>query len=125
MAFRDEDALVSDLTSVAGEGLRSVAVYDEDGYDFLYLRDGLGDRASDLASDIHQNLVLEGIGKEYLEELFEAGELHCTLHEFEHMQAYHFVTGQFEGVFVGVDSGVHVESGAVRAVVHDHLDEST
>jgi len=123
MTFRDENALVADLESVAGEGLRSVAVYDEDGYDFLYLRDGLDGRASDLASDIHQNLVLEGIGKEYLEELFEAGELYCTLHEFERMQSYHFVTKQFEGLFVGIDTDAGVESASVRSVVHDHLDE--
>jgi len=124
MIFSDEERLVADLTSIVGEELRSVATYDEEGYDFLYLRDGLNGRASEVANDVHQNLILEGIGKEYLEELFGAGELYCTLHEFERMQAYHFVTGEFQGVFVGIDTGAHVESEAVRTVVHDHLDES-
>jgi hypothetical protein len=118
----DDEELVADLEAVTGDALRSVATYDEDGYDILYLREGLADRAADVAEEIHQNLVLEGIGKEYLEDLFAAGDLHCTLHQFEELRAYHFVTDQFEGVFVGVDTGAAVETAAVRDVVHDHAD---
>jgi len=122
MMVSDGDAFADELRSLVGDALRSVAIYDEDGYDFRYLRDELDGRAEDLAADIHQNLVLEGIGKEHLEDLFEAGDLHCTLHEFEEMQAYHFVTGQFEGVFVGLDSDTDVRPAEIRAVVSEHTE---
>lgn len=123
MIISGEDAFVADLQSVVGDDLRSIATCDEDGYEFLYLRDGLRERAEDIAEDIHQNLVLEGIGKVYLEDLFEAGDLHCTLHEFEELQAYHLVTGQFEGVFVGIDTDSDTESAAIRSVVRERAGE--
>jgi hypothetical protein len=118
----DGDAFVNDLRSLVDEALRSVATYDEDGYDFRYYRDELDERAENLAADVHQNLILEGIGKDHLEDLFQAGDLHCTLHEFEEMQAYHFVTGQFEGVFVGLDSDTDVRPAEMRAVVSNHIE---
>ena len=118
----DRDAFVNDLRSLVDEALRSVATYDEDGYDFRYYRDELDERAENLAADVHQNLILEGIGKDHLENLFQAGDLHCTLHEFEEMQAYHFVTGQFEGVLVGLDSDTDVRPAEMRAVVSNHIE---
>jgi len=123
MANFDRRKLVAGLRSIAGEELRSVAVYDEDGYEFLYLRDELDDRATAISDEIYQNLVLEGIGKEYLEELFDAGTLCCTLHEFETLRSYHFVTKQFEGLFISVDTESQVRSAAVREIVDDTLEE--
>lgn len=123
MAIPNRDEFVDELQSATGDRLRSVATYDEDGYDFLYLREELRDRAENVADDVHQNLVLEGIGKEYLEDRFGAGDLNFTLHEFEELQAYHFVTGEHEGLFVGIDPDGVVENAAVRAVVNDYVNE--
>lgn len=122
MADVDGDPLASELESIAGDALRSVATYDEDGYDVWYVRDGLADRADEIAADLYQNLVQEDVGRGYLEELFGAGDLRCTLHEFEQLRAYHFVAGQIEGIFVSVDTGASVENAVIRAVVSDHVD---
>ena len=118
----NESGLVSDLQSIAGNSLRSVATYDKDGYDFHYLRSDVGGRVDELADDIHQNLVLEGIEKEYLEGLFAAGDLHCTLHRFEDLRAYHFVTGQFQGLFVGVDTGTDADTATIEATCREHVE---
>ncbi|NLV09909.1 hypothetical protein GOC74_08205 [Halomicrobium mukohataei] len=122
MGMDDEAALVSDLESIVGDALRVVARYDEDGYELLYVREDLTEHTQGISDAIHENLVLEGIAKEYLEDLFEAGELHCTIHEFEELRAHHFVTGQFEGFFVGADTGGTIESRAIKEAVHDYAD---
>ncbi|WP_223270940.1 MULTISPECIES: DUF7522 family protein [Halomicrobium] len=118
----DGAALVSDLESIVGDALRVVAWYDEDRYELLYVREDLTEHTQAVSDAVYENLVLEGIAKEYLEDLFESGELYCTIHEFEELRAHHFVTGQFEGFFVGVDSGGKVESRAVKEAVHDHVE---
>ncbi|ACV47731.1 hypothetical protein GBQ70_11210 [Halomicrobium sp. ZPS1] len=122
MGMDDGAALVSDLESIVGDALRVVAWYDEDRYELLYVREDLTEHTQAVSDAVYENLVLEGIAKEYLEDLFESGELYCTIHEFEELRAHHFVTGQFEGFFVGVDSGGKVESRAVKEAVHDHVE---
>ncbi|MFB6120078.1 MAG: hypothetical protein ABEJ68_03060 [Halobacteriaceae archaeon] len=104
----DEAALVDDLHAMTDGGLRAVATYDRDGYDLVYARDGLEAHIADRAPAIHRNLILEGIGTAHLEDLFRAGDLHCSMHRFEEVTAFHFVAGEYTGLFVSVDSGADV-----------------
>jgi len=102
------DELVAELQQQAGDALRVVAEYDREGYEIRYVREGVGARLDDRAEAIHRNLVLEGISREHLEDLFDAGELHCSMHRFDEVTAFHFAEREYEGLFVSVDSDVDI-----------------
>jgi hypothetical protein len=104
MHVSEPETLVAELRALDGDGLRTVATYDREGYDFLYLRDDVTARRDDKADDIHDELVLQGLGTEYLEDLFEGGPLECSLHRFEDLTAIHFIDDAYTGLFVSVDS---------------------
>ena len=101
--IEDSAALVSDLRAMADGGLRVVATYDRDGYDLVYAREDVRERTADRAPGIHQDLILEGIGTAHLEDLFDAGAIQCSMHRFEEVTAFHFVSGEYTGLFVSVD----------------------
>ncbi|WP_336034555.1 hypothetical protein [Halobacterium yunchengense] len=102
------DELVDALHEHAGDALRVVAEYDRDGYDLRYVRDDVGARLGTRADAIHRDLVLEGISREHLEGLFDAGRLHCTMHRFDQLTAFHFADAEHTGLFVSVDSDADV-----------------
>lgn len=87
--------------AAAGDALRSVAEYREADYELYFVRDDLDLAVIDV-DEIHQNLVLDGMGREYLEELFDAGDLQCTMHQFDEAQMFHFVFPHNGGLFVSV-----------------------
>ncbi len=98
--------LVAELQQQAGDALRVVAEYDREGYDVHYVREDVGARLDERADPIHRNLVLEGISREHLEDLFGAGDLHCSMHRFDDMTAFHFAEEEYTGLFVSVESDV-------------------
>lgn len=97
------DSVTSDLREEAGDALRVVATYDRDGYHLVYCRDDVTDRVADRAAAIHDDLVLQGIGRDHLESLFEAGELHCSVHRLDELTAFHFLASEYTGLFVSID----------------------
>lgn len=99
---------VTALRSVAGDALRAVAAYDRDGLDLLYGRDDVMEKETAI-DRIHEELVLQELGREYLEELFGVGRWHCTMHRFDRATCVHYAEGEFSGVFVSVDSGADVD----------------
>jgi hypothetical protein len=103
-----EDTLVDELRALAGDELRMVAEYDRDGYEIRFVRDDVSARLAEQADDIHRDLVLEGISREHLEDLFDAGDLHCTMHRFDELTAFHFAEAEYRGLFVSVDSDADV-----------------
>jgi len=100
------DTLVAELRDQAGDALRVVAEYDRDGYELRYVREDVDVRLTDRADAIHRDLVLEGIGREHLEDLFGAGDLRCSMHRFDEVTAFHFAEAKYTGLFVSVDSDV-------------------
>lgn len=97
------DAL-EELRELSGEALRVVARYDRDGYEVTYVRDDLDvDLDADRVDDIHESLLLDGMGVGYLEDIFSAGDLECTVHTFEERAVLHFA-GEYAGLFVTVDA---------------------
>lgn len=85
-----------------------MATYDRDGYDLVYARENVQERTAERAPSIHQDLILEGIGVQHLEDLFDAGRLQCSMHRFAEVTAFHFVAGSYTGLFVSVDSDADV-----------------
>jgi len=62
-------------------------------------------RLRERADGIHRNLVLEGISRDHLEDLFAAGDLRCSMLRFEEVTAFHFADAEYRGLFVSIDSG--------------------
>lgn len=103
------DALVDALHDELGGSLRVVAEYTRDGYDVHHAREDVRERVATLADGVHTDLVLQGVGRDRLEELF-GDDLTCSMHRFEETTAFHFVGdgSDYEGLFVSVDSDADV-----------------
>lgn len=104
-------SLVRKLHDEAGDALRSVTRYDEEEYEFLYLRENVEAIYSAEEFDaIFDDLRLEGWGRESLEDLFRAGELECSIYGFEGAMMFHFVTDDFDGALVTYDRDADVDA---------------
>lgn len=102
----DVATLVDDLRELVGDALRVVATYEQDEYEIHYVREDVEDLVS--AKDIeriHREMVLEGFSREYLEDLFGAGDLECTVFGFRETVAMHFAGPDHRGLYVAVDPG--------------------
>ena len=115
------DSVTADLRAEAGDALRTVASYDTDGYDLVYCRDDVTERMDDFAPDVHDDLVLQGIGREHLESLFDAGELHCSVHRFDDLTAFHFLASEYTGLFVSIDSDADVRLASFADACEEHI----
>jgi len=116
------DSATTDLREAAGDALRVVATYDTDGYDLAYCRDDVTGRMDDVASDIHDDLVLQGVGREHLESLFDAGRLHCSVHRFDDLTAFHFLDTEYTGLFVSIDSDADVRLASFADTCRESLE---
>lgn len=121
MVAGNKDALIEALRDVAGDAFRLAATYDEDGYDVIYARADAVERAEGYADRVHDELILQGLGRGYLEDLFGAGNLECSIHRFEELTAFHFATGEFSGLFVSVDSAADLRLATFAETCKEHL----
>jgi hypothetical protein len=103
---------VEELRAVAGDALRSVARYDRDEVELLYERDDVA-RKPRVIDRIRDELVMQELGREYLEDLFGVGRWNCTMHRFDDAVCVHFADGDFTGTFVSVDADADVDLLAV------------
>ncbi|WP_435179987.1 hypothetical protein [Halorussus sp. AFM4] len=118
----DPSDLVSDLRDDVGEGLRVVGEYSAEGYDLHYVREDVRPKVEEMNTDrVHRELVLQGVGREYLEDLFDAGSLQCSVHRFDELAAYHFVRDENTGGYVSVDTGATVRPGSLVETVGRYL----
>jgi hypothetical protein len=113
--------LVERLDQVAGPALRAVARYDDDGIEVVYERVDISQKERVIDS-IHQALVLQELGREYLEHLFQVGRWHCTVHRFERAVCIHHARGEFSGTFVSVDTGADADLDRLADICHEHAD---
>ncbi|MBX0323411.1 hypothetical protein EGH21_10255 [Halomicroarcula sp. F13] len=95
-------SLVPSLRDEVGDNLRAVAAYREDTCKILYERPDVQSKPR-VIDRIHQELVMEGLGTEHLEDVFDVGRLNCTVHSFEEAMCFHFVRPNISGVFVSID----------------------
>jgi hypothetical protein len=115
------DSVTTDLRDEAGDALRVVATYDPDGYDLVYCREDVTERTADVGPDIHDDLVLQGVGRDHLESLFDAGELHCSVHRFDEVTAFHFLANEYTGLFVSIDADADVRLASFADVCREHI----
>jgi len=116
----------ADLRDHVGESLRSVARYDADGYEVLYLREDVdADYVSEELGEIYDDLVLSGLGTTRVESLFNAGDLECTVYGFEDASVFHVVSGRESGLVVSVDSDTAVNMAAFSELLHEVAAERT
>jgi len=67
-------SLVEELKSELGDDLRAVATYEEADWHLVYERDDIESKPR-IFERIHEELILEGMGTEYLESVFQVGKL--------------------------------------------------
>lgn len=122
MGVEHQPGLVESLRDEVGNSLRVVAEYDRNGYDVMYARGQVEERVRRHADEVHNELVLQGIGREHLEDLFKAGDLHCSMHRFDEITAFHFVQESYTGLFVSIDSDAPVDLNEFSSIVRSHLE---
>ena len=126
MVLTDRQTLVDSLRAEAGEALRVIATYDREGYESVYVRDDVVERMSARADAVHDELILQGIGRGHLEDLFDAGELECSMHRFEELTAFHFAAEESTGLFVSLDPDADVPLATFAETCKRHVpDEDT
>ncbi|WP_235853511.1 hypothetical protein [Halosimplex salinum] len=121
MVVDDEAALVEALRDLAGDSIRVVATYDRDGYDPAYVRPDAEPRVEVHAERVHDELVLQGLGRGHLEDLFGAGDLQCSVHRFDDLTAFHFAAAEFTGLFVSVDSDADLPLATFSETCKSHV----
>lgn len=94
--------LVEQIREEIGDDLRAVATYEEREYELVYERGDVAEKPRAI-DRIHEELILEGMGTEYLEDVFDVGRLNATMHSFEEALCFHFVRGEMRGLFVSID----------------------
>ncbi|RMB24003.1 hypothetical protein [Haloplanus aerogenes] len=109
---------VETLKMATNGSLRAVAAYDRDGIEVVFERDDVVQKETAI-DRIHEELVLQEIGREYLENLFRVGRWHCTMHRFEQAICLHAANGEYSGVFVSVDTGADVNLERVADICHE------
>jgi hypothetical protein len=122
MAVEDRKRPGSDHAET-GDALRVVATYDREGYDAFHVRDDAAVRVSDRADAVHEELVLQGIGRDYLEDRFGAGDLQCSMHRFDEITAFHFAAAEYTGLFVSVDSETDVPLATFSETCKRYMDD--
>lgn len=108
------DDLVADLHAEVGDALRSVATYDEGGYEFHHLRADVEAAYSEAdIQAVYEDLVIQGISREYMEDLFHAGGLRCSIYGFDDAAMFHFIGEGYTGLFVSMDADVELNLDAI------------
>jgi hypothetical protein len=100
-----------------------VAYYDEAKYDSIYRREDIEiGYTTEESQAIIDDLTVQGLSREYLESLFNAGVLVCTILRFEEALMFHFPESDHTGLFVTIDTGTNIDIDRVVAICETHLD---
>jgi hypothetical protein len=104
MADEERSEIVRFLKQRAGDNLRGVAHYHEDGYELLYVRDDVArryddDRFAELFSTIREEMS----ERAQQESVYELGRLHCTVRLFDEGIVLNFSQGDRLGTSVSLD----------------------
>lgn len=115
--------LVASLRDEVDDALRTVAYYDEAKYDSLYRRSDIEiGYTPDETQAIIDDLTVQGLSRQYLEGLFNAGALECSMFHFEDALMFHFPESDRTGLFVTIDTGTNVNLDRFISICHSHLD---
>lgn len=115
--------LIASLQALVNGALRSVAYYDEAKYDSLYRREDIETGYTpDESQEIIDDLTVQGLSRQYLESLFNAGSLECTMLRFEDALMFHFPESDHTGLFVTIDTGTTIDIDQFVSLCEAHLD---
>lgn len=115
--------LVNSLQSLVNGALRSVAYYDEAKYDSLYRRKDIKTGYTPNESQaIIDDLTVQGLSRQYLEGLFNAGALECSMFQFEEALLFHFPESDHTGLFVTIGAGTDIDIDQFVSLCKSHLD---
>lgn len=102
--------LVRELSETVGDALRCVATYEASEYEIIYIRPDVETRYStDEIERIYDDLVLQNVGADFVQGLFHAGPLRCSILGFERATVFHVVGEPYGGLLVSVDADTAVE----------------
>jgi hypothetical protein len=105
-----EPAIVPTLRDHVGDKLRVVAEYGPEEYRFLYHRDDIAEGyTEDEMAQIFRDLVLEGMARDHLEDVFHLGDFECGVMKFSGGTVFHFATGEYSGLAVSIDADAEFE----------------
>lgn len=100
------------LSESTGDLLRSVAYYDDEGYEVVYLRDDVADEYDeDEIDEAFEDVRLEALTKPRQEDLYTHGRLECVVRCFSEAVEMHFDLTETTGVAAALDREV-MESGS-------------
>lgn len=113
--------LVPALKDEVGAALRSVGRYNGKEHEVEYLREDVETiYDSDEIDDIFDDLALQGMSSDHLENLFNAGDLHCAMFRFDDALMFHFPHADFSGLFVTLDTGAGVDVESFVETCKEH-----
>lgn len=118
-----EAALVEDLEGWFGDRLRVVGVYDAEGYEVPFWDERARASVTDEQVEaLYEDLLLRELDWEFLEDLFEAGSLTCSIHRFEGVTAFHAPGPGKRGLYVSAVTGADPPLDAVADRLRTHVD---
>lgn len=105
MTDRNGD-LVEFLLEETGETLHAVIEYDDDAWEFLYVREAVREQIDDWkprADEIVGNFRREARRNADRKQLFDVGSFYCSLHLFDALLLVHFSQPDERGIIFGYD----------------------
>lgn len=103
-------SLVQFLQEEINDHLRSVIHYDDDGFEVIYVRhDVAAEYTDDDINEVIQDLGMEAFGKPVQENLYDHGELQCTMRWFDDGIELNFLASDTEGVAIGLSGKTFLE----------------
>lgn len=114
--------LVRSIYEEVGNALRSVGRHTESGYDLVYIRDDVeAIYSTDEIDEVFDDLKLQALNRDYVEGLFNAGTLECTIFGFESAIMFHFVDEDQTGLWVTVDRSAPITLDSIIASCQTEL----
>ncbi|WP_435101232.1 hypothetical protein [Halarchaeum sp. P4] len=118
-----DDRVVSRIRDDGRGAVRTIAEYDRDDYEVLYVREDVEPRIDAIADQVHEELIIQELGRAHLEQMFGAGDLHCSMHRFDEVTAFHYIQDGFSGLFVSVDSDADLPLASFADTCRQQLEQ--
>lgn len=98
------DALLEAAQDHFGPSLQTVSTFDSEGYEKRYFRGDIDELyTEEELSEIFRELVWEGLSKLYIQDLFYAGDMVCSMWVLEGSVMLLFADEDHTGAFVTAD----------------------
>ncbi|WP_436343109.1 DUF7522 family protein [Natronorubrum sp. FCH18a] len=118
------EELVTFIQQEAGTLVRSVAYFDEDKRELLYVRGDIEDLYSkNEIQTVFNDLSFDSLGKEHTEQMYVHGELNCIVRHFAEAIELHFPHGEKSGTAIALDPNAIKDLGSIIQCFLSELSE--